>query len=56
MKRISRDHHLTPEEAVKYNAIREEIEAEKPEINVRIRWCMAEKRKQKAAESQTIQH
>jgi ribosome-binding protein aMBF1 (putative translation factor) len=51
MKRITRDDHLTPEEAVNYNAIREEIEAEKPEINVHIRRCMAEKRKQKAAES-----
>ena len=51
MKRITRDRHLTPEEAAKYNAIREEIEAEKPEISARIRQRMARRRKQKAAES-----
>ena len=51
MKRVNRDRRLTSEEAAKYNAIREEIEAEKPEINARIRKRMAEKRKQKAAES-----
>lgn len=51
MKRITRDRHLTPEEAAKYNAIREEIETEKPEINARIRQRMAEMRKQNAAES-----
>ncbi len=28
---------LTPEEAAKYRAIREQVEAEKPEINARIR-------------------
>jgi ribosome-binding protein aMBF1 (putative translation factor) len=51
MKRITRDRHLTPEEAAKYNAIREEIESEKPEINARIRKRISEKRKQQAAES-----
>ena len=51
MKRINRDRRLTSEEATKYNAIREEIEAEKPEINARIRRRVADKRKQKAAES-----
>ena len=51
MKRVNRDRRLTSEEAAKYNAIREEIEAERPEINTRIRKRMAEKRKQKAAES-----
>jgi ribosome-binding protein aMBF1 (putative translation factor) len=35
----------------KYNAIRKEIEAEKPEINARIRRRLAENRQQKAAES-----
>jgi uncharacterized protein with PIN domain len=33
----TRDRYLTPEEAAKYRAIREQIEAEKPEINARIR-------------------
>lgn len=51
MKRITRDRRLTAEEAEKYDAIREEIEAEKPEINARIRKQMAEKRKQKAADT-----
>lgn len=51
MKRITRDRHLTPEEAAKYNAVREEIETEKPEINSRIRKRISEKRKQKAAAS-----
>ena len=37
MKRITRDRRLTPEEAAKYEAIREEIEREKPEIDSRIR-------------------
>ncbi len=45
MKRIARDRRLTPEEAAKYAAIREEIEQEKPEINARIRKRMASKRK-----------
>jgi ribosome-binding protein aMBF1 (putative translation factor) len=51
MKRITRDRRLTPDEAAKYNAIREEIDAEEPEINARIRKQMSEKRKQKAADS-----
>lgn len=50
MKRIIRDRHLTPDEAAKYNAVRKEIEAEKPELNARIRKRMAQKRKEKAAE------
>lgn len=37
MKRIIRDRKLTPEEAAKYNAIREQVEREKPEITARIR-------------------
>ena len=48
MKRVTRDRRLTPEEAAKYNAIREEIEQEKPEINARIRKRMAQKRKAEA--------
>ncbi len=51
MKRITRDRHLTPEEAAKYNAIRAEIEAEKTEITARIRRRLVGKRKAKAAES-----
>ncbi len=56
MKRVTRDRPLTPAEADKYNAIREEIEAEKPEISARVRERMAEKRKVDAAglESQTV--
>ena len=48
MKRITRDRHLTREEAGKYDAVREEIEQEKPEINARIRRRMAAKRKAEA--------
>jgi ribosome-binding protein aMBF1 (putative translation factor) len=51
MKRTNRDRPLTSEEAAKYNAIREEIEAEKPEINSRIRNRLADKKKEKAAQS-----
>ena len=34
---ITRDRFLTPEEAAKYRKVREQVEAEKPEINARIR-------------------
>ena len=51
MKRVTRDRRLTHQEAAKYNAIREEIEQEKPEINARIRKRMAEKRKADASQS-----
>ncbi len=34
--RCTRDRYLTPAEAGKYNAIREQIEQEKPEINAHI--------------------
>jgi hypothetical protein len=51
MKRITRDRHLTTEEAAKYNTIREQIEQEKPEINDRIRKRMAAKRKAEASQS-----
>lgn len=56
MKRVTRDRRLTPAEANKYNAIREEIEAEKPEISARIRQRMAEKRRVDATgcENQTV--
>ena len=42
---MTRDRPLTPAEAEKYNAMRDEIETEKPEINVRIRQHMTETRK-----------
>lgn len=45
MKRIVRDRRLTAEEAAKYDAIREQIEREKPEINARIRAQLAARRK-----------
>ena len=48
MKRVTRDRHLTGEEAAKYDAVREEVEQEKPEINARIRRRMAAKRKAEA--------
>ena len=51
MKRRIRDRRLTSEEAVKYDTIREEIELEKPEINVSIRKRMAEERRAKASQS-----
>ena len=51
MKRITRNRRLTPEEAAKYDAIRDEIETEKPEIDARIRKRMAEKRKAEASQS-----
>ena len=44
MKRITRDQHLTKEEPAKCNAIQEEIEQEKPEINARMRKQIAAKR------------
>lgn len=45
MKRIVRDRRLTAEEAAKYDAIRQQIEQEKPEINARIRARLAASRK-----------
>ena len=35
MKRITRDRRLTPEEAVKYKAVREQVAAELPELTAR---------------------
>lgn len=51
MKRVIRDRHLTPEEAGKYSAIREETDGEKQEINTRISKRMAAKRKAAAGKS-----
>jgi ribosome-binding protein aMBF1 (putative translation factor) len=49
LKRIIRDRRLTAEEAAKDDAIREQIEQEKPEINARIRAQLAARRKAAAA-------
>jgi ribosome-binding protein aMBF1 (putative translation factor) len=56
MKRVTRNRRLNPAEVAKYDAIREKIEQEKPEINARIRQHMAEKRKAEARQtgSQTL--
>lgn len=35
IKRISRDRRLTPEEAAKYRKVREQVEAERPELIAR---------------------
>ena len=51
MKRITRDRHLTRQEADRYQAMRAEIEEEKPEINARIRQRMAAERKAEASRS-----
>ncbi len=51
MKRQSRNSRLSPEEAAKYNAVRDEVENEKPEINARIRKKIAEKRTAQAKQS-----
>jgi len=51
MKRITRDRPRSPNEAAKYDAIREKVEQEKPEINARIRKRMADKRKAEAGRS-----
>ena len=51
MKRITRNRRLTPDEAAKYKAVREEVEQEKPEINARIRQRMAQKRRAEADQS-----
>jgi hypothetical protein len=58
MERIVRDRRLTAEEAAKYDAIREQIEKEKPEINSRIRARLAARRKAEADRSRnpTLQH
>ncbi len=53
MGRVSRNRRLTPEEAAEYNAVREQVEQEKPEINARIRARMAEKRRADAGRSGT---
>lgn len=50
MKRVTRQRRLTPEEAAKYNAIRQQIEQEKPEINARIRKRMADKQDAEASQ------
>lgn len=51
MRRVSRQRPLTPEEASRYQAVRAEIEREKPEINARIRAQMAARRKTAAQDT-----
>jgi DNA-binding XRE family transcriptional regulator len=53
MKRVTRDRHLTPEEAAKYNEIREQVDAEKPEMKVRIRQRMAATRRARVSQLDT---
>jgi ribosome-binding protein aMBF1 (putative translation factor) len=50
MKRITRDRLPTAEEAAKYNAIRSQVERDKPEIDADIRQQMAKKRRAAAAQ------
>lgn len=51
VKRTIRNRRLTPEEAAGYNALRKQIEREKPEINRRIRQRMAQRRREAARRS-----
>ena len=44
MKRTTRDRPLTPDEAEKYQSIRDAVQAEKSEISERVRQKMTEKR------------
>jgi DNA-binding XRE family transcriptional regulator len=41
MKRIIRDRHLTPEEAERYRSLRQQLDAERPEIVARHQQRMA---------------
>ena len=54
MKRAKRNRRLTPEEAAKYRAVRQQIEEEKPEIKARIRARMAQKRAASRSGAQTL--
>lgn len=45
IRRVSRGRRLTAEEAAKYRRIREQVEAEKPEMTARIRREIAEARR-----------
>ncbi len=51
MKRITRGRRLTPAEAAKYDALRKQIDLEKPQIIARIRGRMAAMRKAAAGRS-----
>ncbi len=53
MKRIKRDRHLTPDEAAKYNSIRDEIDQEKSAVSDRIRKRIADKRRAAATRAGT---
>ncbi|MCX7411911.1 MAG: helix-turn-helix transcriptional regulator [Planctomycetia bacterium] len=48
MKRITRDQRLSAAEAAKYDALRKQIDLEKPQINSRIRGRLAKRRKAEA--------
>lgn len=50
MKRIIRDRYLTAEETANYEKIRDEIQAERPEIDARIRAHVADLRATKTAD------
>lgn len=54
MKRAKRNRRLTPEEAAKYRAVRQQIEEEKPQIKARIRARMAQKRAASRSGAQTL--
>lgn len=51
MRRITREQRLTAAEAAKYDAIRKQIDLEKPQIDARIRRRLADRRKVAAAEA-----
>lgn len=51
MERVTRNRQLTPQDAAKYRAVREQIEQEKPEINARIRARIAETRRAEASQA-----
>jgi len=51
MKRITRERHLTPEEALRYDAVREQVERERPEIEAQIRKHIAERRRAEARQA-----
>lgn len=51
MKRITRERRLSAAEAAKYDAIRKQIDLEKPQIDARIRDRLAARRKAKAVKA-----
>jgi len=51
MKRVTRARELTPEEAEKYDDLREKVETERPEITARVRSQLARQRRARARQS-----